>query len=83
MVKRYVKKPVVIEALQYTGNNKDEIDKFVGDKVLQYEEDGVIIKTLEGHYKGSVGDYIIKGVEGEFYPCKQDIFHKTYDLVGD
>lgn len=43
----------------------------------------LIIKTLEGEHKASVGDYIIKGVNGEFYPCKSDIFEKTYDVVGD
>jgi hypothetical protein len=49
------------------------------DKVYK----GLRIPTYEGYVFASVGDYIIKGVEGEFYPCKPDIFEKTYEMVGE
>lgn len=91
---KYVKKPVVIEAVQWTGLNLREIKSFAGES-LEYEiydaawQAGVgvppqvhmVIKTLEGEMKVSEGDYIIKGVHGEFYPCKPDIFSETYELT--
>jgi len=85
---QYRKKPVVIEAVQledlevYT---LMAIQQFVGlanDKVLAVS-DGVLINTLEGTMKASIGDFIIKGVQGEFYPCKPDIFEKTYEKVAE
>ena len=89
----YRKKPVVIEAIQWNGNNLAEVKEFVGDD-LEYEFclsllrdeikkilEPVKIKTLEGDMNASIGDYIIKGVDGEFYPCKPDIFEKTYEEV--
>lgn len=92
---KYRKKPVIIEAVQWTGLNLQEIKDFVGDK-LKYEiydaarQAGVAppavdikIDTLEGEHIASKGDYIIKGIKGEFYPCKPDIFAKTYELVED
>ena len=84
MAKKYVKKPVVIEAVQWDGNNKVEIQRFMHC----YLDENTIwqtltIPTLEGNHIASVGDYIIKGVKGEFYPCKPDIFWQTYDLVED
>lgn len=80
MIKKYVKKPVIIEAIQWTGENLSEIDKFVQAKV-QKRALVLIIPTLEGKMRASLGDYIIKGVNGEFYPCKPDIFTKTYEEV--
>lgn len=80
MIKKYVKKPVIIEAIQWTGENLSEIDKFVQAKV-QKRALVLIIPTLEGKMRASLGDYIIKGVNGEFYPCKPDIFDKTYEEV--
>lgn len=90
---KYRKKPVIIEAVQWTGLNFEEIKSFVGDS-LQYDivdaawEVGkgtpyvnMIIKTLEGNHTCTKGDYIIKGVQGEFYPCKPDIFEETYEEV--
>jgi hypothetical protein len=77
---KYRKKPVVIEAIQFdgTGDSFDEIDKFTNGKM--YVHDNIVyIKTLEGDMIASIGDYIIKGVNGEFYPCKPDIFKKTYE----
>ena len=85
----YRKKPVVIEAIQFTGTNgwvlKQWSDGAVYvSPVLEPTEDNptgeyVQIKTLEGVMTGIVGDYIIKGVKGEFYPCKPDIFLQTYE----
>ncbi|WP_339182868.1 hypothetical protein [Paenibacillus sp. FSL R5-0701] len=74
---KFRKRPVVIEAIQWTGENLDE----VADMDLNYEiRDGMIlIPTLEGTMVADHGDWIIKGVNGEFYPCKPDIFEKTYD----
>ena len=92
MVKKYKKKPIVVEAIQWNGNtNKQEIDEFVGNQ-LKAEIDsetayvagmgkptyGLLIETLEGTMKANKGDWIIKGISGEFYPCKPDIFIKTY-----
>ncbi len=73
---RYRKKPVMVEAVQWDGMNLDEIKEFVGDSL---DEAHMTIHTLEGDHHTSVGDYIIKGVHGEFYPCKPDIFAKTYE----
>lgn len=77
---KYRKKPVVIEAIQYTKNNKDRLIEFLG---LSKEDnlDVLIIKILEGDMKASYGEYIIKVVKGEFYPCKPDIFNEIYEEV--
>ena len=80
-MKRYVKKPIVIEAVQYNGNNVQEILNFCGGTAVVGMLSEITIKTLEGPLRVSDGDFIIKGVEGEFYPCKPDIFEKTYDVV--
>lgn len=85
------KKPVTIEAVKWDGENSGEIIAFCGDSAFtavesqmgQTETEELYIKTLEGNHHATVGDYIIKGVNGEFYPCKPDIFEKTYDIVGD
>ncbi len=74
----YRKKPVVIEAIQYD-NNLDELTSFVSEHTII--DNCLYIITLEGDMKVSNGDFIIKGVEGEFYPCKPAIFHKTYEEV--
>lgn len=84
MIKQYRKKPVTIEALQWTGENLNEVRDFVSEHLQFKHRSGVpriYIKTLEGDLHASVGDYIIKGVNGEFYPCKPDIFEQTYKLV--
>ena len=79
---KYRKKPVVIEAVQFNGRNSADIHEFCGDKVREpVGKDYLEIKTLEGIHIASPGDYIIKGVNGEFYPCKPDIFDKTYEKV--
>ena len=85
---KYRKKPVVIEAIQYTGLNVHEIAGFIGTGIFEKETfaKGKFVKqfeiqTLEGPHMATAGDYIIKGVNGEFYPCKPDIFEKTYEKV--
>lgn len=91
---KYRKKPVVIEAVQWNGYNLEEIMNFIDsefkynkdntyyytDKFL-YSDNELTIRTLEGLMKASIGDYIIKGINGEYYPCKPDIFEKTYEKV--
>jgi hypothetical protein len=80
MIEKYRKKPVMIEALQWDGMNYDEISKFVGSNILHNSKKETIeIHTLEGNMTASKGDYIIRGVDGEFYPCKPDVFKKTYE----
>lgn len=80
-VGKYVKKALEIEALQWLGN-EDEMAEFLGELFCLVDvEDKLLIDTLEGQMKANLGDYIIKGVEGEYYPCRQDIFEKTYDKV--
>lgn len=88
----YKKKPIVIEARKYTDDDWNIInlyewmgletpsEDYVKDIRLTYDNK-LPIKTLEGIMLASIGDYIIKGVQGEFYPCKPDIFHQTYELV--
>jgi hypothetical protein len=78
---KFRKKPVVIEAVQYTGENASEIDAFVGlelKKLLMHPLI-LVIPTLEGDHNAMHGDWIIKGIKGEFYPCKPDIFAATYE----
>lgn len=81
----YRKKPVVIEAVQWTGDNRAEIFDFCSKAFFSLgngnSEIELKISTLEGIMTASVGDYIIKGIQGEFYPCKPDIFLLTYDKV--
>ncbi len=84
----YRKKPVIIEAVQLKDlevRTLMALQNFagLGNDVFEAVEDGVLIDTLEGSMKASVGDFIIKGVNGEFYPCKPDIFEKTYEEVWD
>ena len=82
MIATYVKKPVKIEACQWTGDNVEEIKKFV-NPIAEYLEDvqAILIHTLEGDMTAEINDYIIKGIKGEFYPCKPDIFEETYNIV--
>ena len=80
MERAYRKKPVVVEAVQWTGENHAEMCEFIDPEVFEIKpKEGLIIHTLEGDHHASPGDYIIKGVNGEFYPCKPDIFAKTYE----
>ena len=89
---KFRKKPVVIDAVEWTGENLLQVIRFTGQhasamsyKWEDYEDlvsrDGLKIFTLEGVMKASIGDWIIKGVNGEHYPIKADIFAKTYEAV--
>jgi uncharacterized protein YeeX (DUF496 family) len=82
---KYVKKPITIEAVQWKGDNRKEIFDFCNkcyfNTDFETQDLKLIIQTLEGTMEASVGDYIIKGIQGEFYPCKPDIFKLTYDEV--
>lgn len=79
-VLKYIKNPIVIEAVEYNGMNSNEIEAFTGQPIGRETGKPIIIKTLEGEHIASLGDYIIKGISGEFYPCKPNIFRKTYTL---
>ena len=86
---QYRKKPVVIEAFKYGIDPRPDWfnDKVTANEIITFislEDSSVYyceIKTLEGVMRGDYGDYIIKGVKGEIYPCKPDIFEMTYELV--
>ena len=77
---KYRKKPVVIEAIRFIGSNYEEIREFIGQNTL-CSDSSIVIPTLEGLMIATEGDYIIKGVQGEYYPCKPDIFKETYEKV--
>ena len=88
MIKKYKKKPVEIEAVQFTRDNVEEIKEFTEGNAINFRTERCIngksyceIKILEGTMTATEGDYIIKGVNGEFYPCKPDVFEKIYELV--
>lgn len=93
---KYKNKPVIIDAIQVSASNFDRICDFMGCTPEQYLNPmfdidefgdsrdpylGVYVETLEGKMLANIGDMIIKGVNGEFYPCKPDIFAKTYEEV--
>lgn len=84
---KYRKKPIVIEAIKHT-RNFDEIKEFLGDNLVDIRTERrmngvceVHIKTLDSIAIALEGDFICKGIQGEFYPCKADILEKTYDRV--
>jgi hypothetical protein len=84
---RFRKKPVVIDAVQYDGNFRcldyfsiSEVSHFIVSKDSEGNQ-CIKIPTLEGEMIASIGDYIIRGVQGEYYPCKPDIFKMTYEMV--
>lgn len=80
---KFRKKPVVIDAVQWTGN-ANEIESFMKQPMLSvFENDKPTLKitTLEGTMTAEPGDWIIRGIKGEFYPCKPDIFEATYEKV--
>ena len=86
-MEKYRKKPVVIEAVKWTGANVETICAFMCEEDCRFENGELIIHTLEDGKNGQAkhvadpGDWIIKGVHGEFYPCKPEIFEKTYEKV--
>ena len=108
-IERFVKRPVEITAVEFTGTleNHRGMDVFIGDTEHEHFDDGgfgfdpeaalasdgetpdldghqsqIQINTLEGPITASVGDWIIRGVKGEFYPCKPDVFEQSYEYVG-
>lgn len=88
MYPKFRKKPVVIEAVRFTKDNWKEVESFTNNQAYftnpEISFNGkstCIIPTLEGQHIATEGDWIIKGVNGEFYPCKPDIFEKTYENV--
>lgn len=87
---KYRKKPIVIEAIQWRGNFqelKEFCPKFFDmgcdSSTPEIKSWPIIIPTLEGEYLANIDDWIIKGIKGEFYPCKPDIFEATYEKVED
>ena len=82
MIKKYRKKPVVVEVVQWTGDNIDEVLEF-GQGKIKYINGKPTIETLEGTLTASKNDYIIKGIKGEYYPCKPDVFANTYEEVDE
>lgn len=94
-MKSYIKKPIKIRAIQYTGINLQQVCEFIHGKQIdatsEYQSryvdlvsaEGLFIPTLEGKMLAQVNDYIIQGIKGEFYPCKPDIFELTYDEVSE
>lgn len=85
---KFRKKPVVIEAVQFDYFNIDKCKEFVGEFFISEQRQGIgavgyFIKTLEGSMICTPKDWIIKGINGEFYPCKPDIFEKTYEKVDE
>lgn len=80
MPRKFRKKPIIIEAIQYT-DHPAPILAWLGSSKCQLDDDGLVIQTLEGVHEVTLGDWIIKGIKGEFYPCKPDIFEATYEQV--
>lgn len=81
MTKKYVKKPLEVDALQWSGN-EEEMQEYLGELFLVVDtNERLRIDTLEGPMWANLGDYIIKGIKGEYYPCREDIFYATYDQV--
>ena len=83
------KKSINVAAIQWTGANVEEVKTFFGEESKKcnilldpYQSKGnLIIETLEGSFTALPGDFIIRGIKGEYYPCKPDIFEKTYEVV--
>ena len=82
MAKQFRKKPVVIEAVQWTGDNIREAFDFLKWRNASHDQfDGLALHTLEGTMAVPKGNWIIKGVRGEYYSCDPDIFKATYEAV--
>lgn len=89
---KYRKKPVVVDAWQWTGEDEQEAPEWVVDYIEstcqpfvvdKFGDVVMLIETMEGIMTANQGDYIIRGVQGEIYPCKSDIFEQTHELVGE
>lgn len=91
MIQKAQKKPVIVKVCQWTGDNDKEIIDFCPNAHFYREFKNIVnvemapwklyIHTLEGSMKAEIGDYIIQGVNGEFYPCKENIFKETYNII--
>lgn len=78
---KYVKKAVIVDALPWTGD-EEAMAEFMGELFVPVDEDERLrIDTLEGTMWANLGDFVIRGVKGEYYPCKPDVFALTYDRV--
>ncbi len=78
---KYRKKPVIIEAIRWNGTITPDVTRFFGSKRIVTQGRYLLIRTLEGIMKANPGDYVIRGVKGELYPCKLDIFNQTYEKI--
>ena len=90
MVKKIRSKTVTKEAIQWDGTweQAQEIQDFAGDSYferqdLDFKRTYMWLKTLEGEHMVSPGDWVIKGLKGEFYPCKPDVFTDSYEIIAD
>ena len=91
VVRRYQKRPIIVEAIFYDGTNLDEIKRwainnwFLFDWIKECETDidnsTLCIKTLEGNLRCEIGTYIVKGIDGEFYPVQKNIFERSYERI--
>lgn len=86
-MKKYRKKPIDVDAIQWTGENIDEMCLFLGSNNLTTErsptKNHLYFWTSQGMALAKKGDYIIKEIDGEFYPCKKDLFAKTYEKISE
>lgn len=80
MVRYYKKKPVTVAAVKWNGFNLQEIREFTNNEAM-IKNDVLIIPTLGGTMAAEIGSYIIRGIKGEYYPCRGDIFEDTYEEV--
>ena len=78
---KFRKKPVVIEAIQWKGDNRQELEDFGGRDIISNPDGTLTIATPEGNHTANKGDWIIRGIIGEVYPCKPDIFEATYERI--
>lgn len=84
MAQLFRKKPITVEAIRWTGNNDADILRFVESGCTVYHIRGIVhIPTLEGLMEARIGDWIIKGIKGDFYPCKDDVFRASYESVSE
>ncbi len=88
MIKTYIKKPLAVQAVQWMGDNTNEIIDFGGtvdgcNTISDIGKSYLVVRTLEGDMKISIGDYVIRGTSGEYYPCKPDIFKRIYEEQND
>ena len=81
---KFIKKPIPVEAVQWTGGNAEEIINFMGDNPPVFDFwNSIIIQTLEGEMKAPIGSWVIRGPKGEYYPCRRDIFEETYERIDE